>query len=182
MPMMDHPPKKKRGRPTKAEAQAKAEAQIAGGGPTPHLEGIAPSSAGSAVHQAAETEVPVAQPPPEPPRPILPPAARMPISSIITPTGPPSASQSSSSSGKRKPGRSTRSEPEHLPTEEAGIAREAEEYESPYARMGPESQGTPARAAVLRHREEPESGFRQPSTQEHSAQAPPASRSDPDTK
>ena len=186
MSPIEHPPKKKRGRPTKAEAQAKAEAegQTIGFEPvvTPRLEHVGPSIlappiVGSVVTPAVGTPQSI-QPSAEEVRSTLPAVSRMPISSIITPTAPQSTSQSSSSSGKRRRGRSTRSEPENFPTSEVGVASQSQEYESTYGRAAAESQDTPARTAVLRHREEAEHGSQlQPRrTQEPSAQALPTTQ------
>ena len=63
---------------------------------------------------------------------------------------PKSASQSSSSSGKRRRARSTKSEPEETP-----LARAGADYESPYGRVRGGAEDSPARTAVLRHREDP---------------------------
>ena len=180
---MEQQPRKKRGRPTKAEAQAKAEAHTAVRGPATLPEGVAPSSAGLVAPSALETEDPIIQPPVDPPRPSLPPPSRMLISSMVEPAGPASASQSSSPSGKRKRARSTRSEPDYLPVAGAeaapalALARPAEAYESPYARTRNESQGIPA--TVVPQREESEDGYEPLNTQEHDAQAHEASRSEP---
>ena len=156
---IDQPPKKKRGRPTKAEAQAKAESQ---GVPAESSSALRPPLA------VAPMATPLAAQPPELPLPVQTPVeerresqpavSRMNISSMLaaTPTGPGSASHSSSSSGKRRRGRSTRSEPENVPS--AGIVGGVEqfpEYESPYAHMGGEGIDSPARAAMIRRREEP---------------------------
>ena len=151
---LEGPPKKKRGRPTKAEAQARAEAQGGSGEP-----GLAP--------RPQMIETPVARPsiiqPPEPSsmepprsedtRPL--PGPGMSILSMLTPIAQKSTSQSSSSSGKRKRGKSTLIEPEDLAqTEEAGAAQ-TQQYESPYPARGVEAQDSPARTAVRRHRDEP---------------------------
>lgn len=156
---IEQPPKKKRGRPTKAEAQAKAEAQSMAG---------EASSASRIPVAAPPMATPVAAPPPELPpqaqtpvegrRESQPAVSRMNISSMLaaTPTGPGSASHSSSSSGKRRRGRSTRSEPgDVLSAGTAGGGEAFPEYESPYPRMGGEPVDSPARAAMLRRREEP---------------------------
>ena len=154
----EQPPKKKRGRPTKAEALARAEAHAVGGEaghasllqPPPALMIEPPVFAGP----DAPT---IVHPPAEEARPSLPAVTRMPISSILTPTAPTSASQSSSSSGKMRRGRSTRSEPEGLPTGETAGTEHSQGYESPYARMtGGTQEDTPARTAVRRHRDESE--------------------------
>ena len=173
---IDQPPhKKKRGRPSKADLQARSEGQPSSeAGPAPRPPPVEPASATLQARTASLPEAgSIDQPSPEETRP-LPPVSRMPISSILTPTVQQSTSQSSSSSGKRRRGRSTRSEPEDLPSAGTSGARAGQEYESPYARMAGQVQDSPARAAVLRHREEqdprppPHFEPRQPS-----AQAPP---------
>ena len=164
----EQPAKKKRGRPTKAEAQARADAQSASSEPSP---------AGPAPRPSA-LEMPIPQPQIAPrPEPLsIEPVrveetrpsqiARMPISSMLTPTGQKSNSQSSSSSGKRRRGRSTRTEPEDYPMTEAPTSRQQQEYESPYARMATDLQDSPARTAVLRHRDEPDSVSSHPGMQQ----------------
>lgn len=183
---IEQPPKKKRGRPTKAEAAARAEAY----GPSSE-----PSTVRRAVSVGSSFPAPAAAVAPEPTeaiatdtysieqtRPLQPPVSGMSISSMLTPAAPKTASQSSSSSGKRRRGRSTRSEPEDLPR--AGTSGAAtpsfgrrQEYESPYARMATESQDTPARAAVVRHREEhppdPLSPLQPPQPSQQEIPAPP---------
>jgi hypothetical protein len=134
------PPKRKRGRPTKASVQARA----AEPGPAPPVamspQAIQPATAAPAVQ--------------EEPKQTFVPTTRMPISAVLTPTAPKTASSSGSSSGKRMRTRSTRSEPEGYPMEVT--AGGEPEYESPYARepaaidpSGP----SPARAAVMRHQQ-----------------------------
>ncbi|KAK4550627.1 hypothetical protein LTR36_000206 [Oleoguttula mirabilis] len=145
--MAEPPIKRKRGRPTKAQSQAKAAAEASAysdPGPAPPTPlqispqtTVAPGSAGPGAAEEA--------------KPPLPPTARMPISAVLTPTAPKAVSSSSSSSGKRRRGRSMRSEAEGFGVN--NMAGSALEYESPYGRAVP--QDSPARAAVLRHREEP---------------------------
>lgn len=153
---IDHPPRKKRGRPTKAEAHARAEAQSAssepGSAPRPPFVGTAVAQPQPPIQPSEPLSL--ATPRTEEIRPA--PVPRMSVSSMLTPTGQKSNSQSSSSSGKRRRGRSTRSEPEDLPRVEESRSRQAQEYESPYARMGAELEESPARTAVLRHRDEPD--------------------------
>jgi hypothetical protein len=84
-------------------------------------------------------------------------AARMPIAAMLTPNPreSKSASHSGSSSGKRRRARSTKSEAQELARSQAGGAeRAAIRYESPYARIEPAGDDSPARAAILRHRED----------------------------
>ena len=179
--MEQQPPRKKRGRPTKAEAQARAEAQVgsveSGPAPRPRPAEIAP-----AVLQAppvVETAL-MGQPPPEEVRSL--PTSRMDLSTILTPTAPPSAGHSSSSSGRRRRGRSTRSEPEDIPSGgTAPGAAQPEQYQSPYTRVAIETQDSPARAAVLRHREEAEPRPPPyPPGQPPEVQPPPRTTSAPD--
>jgi hypothetical protein len=190
---IEQPPKKKRGRPTKAEAAARAEASSAPG---------EPSSAPRSLSVGASSMTPVAGSSLEPApvlsagptsaietRPSGPPVSRVPISSIVTPSIPTTTSQSSSSSGKRRRARSTRSEPEDLPrASSSGVdtsSRDTRQYESPYARMGTEPQPSPARTAILRHREDvspstpsqPEPTQQLPTTQPLSTSAPDPPRS-----
>ncbi|GIZ36992.1 hypothetical protein CKM354_000045600 [Cercospora kikuchii] len=161
------PAKKKRGRPTKAEALAKAEAAAASavsyGEPGPV------SLSRPVSHNTPQAQTQQAQPPPPPAaveeeptresRPSLPPVTRMPIASMLTPareleTG--GQSQPGSSSGRRRRARSTKSEPNDSP-----IRRPPEtstEYESPYGRSN--APDTPARAAISRHRDETTSAAR----------------------
>lgn len=175
---IEQPPKKKRGRPTKAESQAKKEGQSMGG---------ESSSILRPPIVMAPLAMPVGVPPPELAQPVQtpiqdrresqPPVSRMNISSMLaaTPTGPGSASNSGSSSGKRRRGRSTRSEPGDVPS--AGTAGGGEpfsEYQSPYARIGGEGFDSPARAAMMRRREEPRMEEQQgPGGQQPSPLLPP---------
>ena len=173
---LEGPPKKKRGRPTKAEAQARAEAQGGSGDPgsAPRPQLFEAPAARPPTMQPPEP-LPMEQPRSEDPRPH--PIPRMPISSMLTPTGQKSASQSSSSSGKRRRGRSVRSEPEDpAQTEESG-ARPAQEYESPYTKMAG-AQDSPARTAVLRHRDE---AATLPGAQQPGAPEPPPTTASPTT-
>ncbi len=141
-PTIEQAPKKKRGRPTKAEAAARAEASATTSEPSTarravSLGGSVPPPSAPPIEQARVETSPV-----EETRPVLPPVSRMEVSSLLTPSAPIPASQSSSSSGKRKRTRSTRSEPEGMPTAGASsFARnygQSQEYESPYARMAPQ--------------------------------------------
>jgi len=143
-------PKRKRGRPTKAQAQAKAAAAEAasqlGSAPPPHT-----SSPQSAPPAVSDTPAP-----PEEAKPSHPPVTKMPISAVLTPSAPKTASSSGSSSGKRRRTRSTRSEPEGYPMGGGGgIVGLSQDYESPYA-MEARSvmEMTPARSTIMRHREE----------------------------
>ncbi|KAK5172759.1 uncharacterized protein LTR77_002879 [Saxophila tyrrhenica] len=161
-PLEQHP-RKKRGRPTKAEAAARAEAQGMAGEPSSATRlpagGFPPFSPAATAPEALDPAMTASGPAAEEMRQTAPPVSRMPISSIITPTAPTTTSQSSSSSGKRRRGRSTRSEPESFPVAGTLGARQTEtrEYESPYAVAAADP--SPARAAVMRHREElPPSG------------------------
>ncbi|TKA67288.1 hypothetical protein B0A55_09238 [Friedmanniomyces simplex] len=143
-------PKRRRGRPSKADMQARDAAGSAGSseaGPAPPLvqyPQVPPQSVG--------TPVSVGPAPVEEPQPAQQSLTRMPISAVLTPVAPHTASSSSSSSGKRRRGRSMRNDPEGSVGESSGVPGQA--YESPYGRaMGPLGD-TPARAAVIRHREE----------------------------
>lgn len=162
-PAVSEPPvKRKRGRPTKAQAQAKAEAEAQARG-TSAVAGPAPPAPQQV---SPQTIMPSVMPAPalvEEPRPPLPPATRMPISAVLTPAAPKTASSSSSSSGKRRRGRSTRSEPEGLGL--AGSGGPSHEYESPYGRTEMPDD-SPARTAVMRHREEQAIPYPQPYQQQ----------------
>ena len=161
----EHPPKKKRGRPTKEEARLKTEAQ---GSSSEQGSRAPPIESGEQPAVGMLQAIPAPGPPPPDSRKSqpslevstrssLPAVSGMSISSMLTPTAPTtnSASQSSSSSGKRRCGKSTRSEPESQTPGTIARADSSLEYESPYARMAvPSMQASPARAAVLRHREE----------------------------
>ncbi|KAK4631906.1 hypothetical protein CLAFUW4_03343 [Fulvia fulva] len=142
------PPKRKRGRPTKAEAQAKAEAAAAlsGGDPGP-LSATTASRPSTSTSTPAPMAVTITSAPTAEAK--LPPATRMPIAAMLTPSAgePKSASHSSSSSGKRRHARSTKDEPEGSPTARAGTG-----YDSPYVRAAGTTEDSPARTAVLRHR------------------------------
>ncbi|EME48113.1 hypothetical protein DOTSEDRAFT_69899 [Dothistroma septosporum NZE10] len=145
------PPKRKRGRPTKAEAQAKAEAAAALSGADSN-----PMPTTTASRPSTSTSTPA-------PMPVtitsalcadarLPPATRMPIAAMLTPSAgePKSASHSSSSSGKRRRARSTKDEPEGSPSTRSGPG-----YDPPYSRTAAgTTEDSPARTAVLRHRPE----------------------------
>lgn len=174
--------KKKRGRPRKDDTQARSE-MVAAPGEVNIPPGPQPAGASMMVLQAQPspfTEPPLLeQPSAEELRP-LPPVSRMPISSILTPTIQQSTSQSSSSSGKRKRGRSTRSEPEDYPAAGPSGAGQAQTYESPYSRLTIETQDSPARAAVLRHREEHDARPPSRDPQQRSAQAPTTVTAGPD--
>lgn len=178
---IEQPPKKKRGRPTKAEAQAKAEASNVGSESSSAARlpiAAAPMTTPMAVQPPPE-QPPLAQAPAEERRPSAPQVSRMNISSMlaVTPTGGGgSASHSSSSSGKRRRGRSTRSEPGDVPSAgTAGGVEQFPEYESPYAQVGGEGVDSPARAAMLRRREEsrPEEQQQHPGAQPPQTYPPP---------
>lgn len=157
---IDPPSKKKRGRPTKAEALAKAEAAAASA--TPYSD-PGPVSMSRPVSQSTPQPQPLSTVVPAPridePKsalpPTLPPVTRMPIAAMLTPTAGEShsagQSRSGSSSGRRRRARSTKSEPGGESPLRGGN-ESGYDYESPYAR--PDAPDTPARAAVLRHREE----------------------------
>lgn len=153
------PPKKKRGRPTKAEAQAKADAAAAAASSSGEVGPASALSPAPPPHLSMQTPAPTAPMPPmvtatvpEEAKPTLPPSTRMPIAGMLTPAArePKSSSHSSSSSGKRRRARSTKSEPEESP-----MTRQGSQYESPYARVRAGADDSPARTAVLRHREDP---------------------------
>ena len=165
--------KKKRGRPTKEEAEAKKLAAAATGGaasessfgprlPIPqHLPTMAPAMVAS---------------PPIGPRASLPPAPRMPISTMITPTAQKTTSNSSSSSGKRRRGKSLRLERTD-PVAPMGTGASASQYQpplyqSPYGTVHAEE--TPARPAAMRPRDEASTASAPPSAA--SAQFPEAVR------
>ncbi|KAK0861713.1 hypothetical protein LTR87_016863 [Friedmanniomyces endolithicus] len=150
-PASEPAPKRRRGRPPKAETQAREAAAAASrseAGPAPPL---APHP--QIPSRAVSTPVSAAPAPAEEPQPPQQSSTRMPISAVLTPVAPHTASSSSSSSGKRRRGRSMRIDPEGPPGGSTGASGQI--YESPYGRaMGPLLEDTPARAAVLRHREE----------------------------
>lgn len=135
------PLKRKRGRPTKAEAQARAEAASS-------------SSAIEPITPRGRVQTPMsASVPPSPgvdtrPASNLPVTRGLPISAMITPTAPKSASHSSSSSGKRR--RRRRSD-EAFPDQAA--PQSAPAYFSP-TRQPPSFDDTPARTST-RHRDDP---------------------------
>lgn len=150
-PTSEPPAKKKRGRPTKAEQAAKEEAKAAAAAATAAASGESASAPMSrpTTQTPVPTQPPVVTAPPqaEEIKPALAVAARMPIAAMLTPTArdPKSASNSSSSSsGKRRRARSNRSE-----AEGGGNV-----YDSPYGRVVSAADDSPARTAVLRHREE----------------------------
>jgi len=164
-PTNEPPAKKKRGRPTKAEQAAKEEAKAAA---------AAAASTASGESASAPMSRPISQNPApnqlptttasqtEEIKPVMAAAARMPIAAMLTPTArePKSASNSgSSSSGKRRRARSNRLEMEGSENV----------YDSPNGRMGPGAEDSPARTAVLRHREEPSSASRGDSSAPHEA-------------
>ncbi|CZT20029.1 uncharacterized protein RCC_05886 [Ramularia collo-cygni] len=145
------PAKKKRGRPTKAEQAAKEEAKLAAVAAAATASGESASAPISrlATQTPAPTQVPTTMTThSEEVKPLMPAAARMPIAAMLTPTAhePKSASNSggSSSSGKRRRARSNR-----LEAEGGGNM-----YGPSHGRMDPEPDDSPARTAVLRHREE----------------------------
>ncbi|KAK0317159.1 hypothetical protein LTR82_011760 [Friedmanniomyces endolithicus] len=173
-PASEPAPKRRRGRPPKAETQAREAATAAGrseAGPAPPL----------AAHpqfpsRAVSTPVSTAPPPAEEPQPAQQSSTRMPISAVLTPVAPHTASSSSSSSGKRRRGRSMRIDPEGPPGGSAGASGPL--YESPYGRaMAPLSEDTPARAAVMRHREELQGTPQQLGLQAASSAARPGAES-----
>jgi len=153
----DQPPKRKRGRPPKVPGTQIGLTTAGSSGersappaplstrPQPHL---SPSTPALAAPEPAPTEEA---------KTTVPPPARMPISAVLTPTAPKTTSQPSSSSGKRKRGKSTRFEAEGAGSGlGSGAAVAGRAYESPYGRADSGGlEDTPARAAVLRHREEP---------------------------
>ncbi|KXT05880.1 hypothetical protein AC578_345 [Pseudocercospora eumusae] len=151
------PIKRKRGRPTKAEALRKAETA----GATSQTPGAPGPTSGPRMVTQASSQPTESSPGPattatEEVKPALPTATTMAIAAMLTPTArePQSASNShsSSSSGKRRRARSTKSEQESPVTR--GSASRQQEYDSPYARAGGPPD-TPARAAISRHREDP---------------------------
>lgn len=152
-PSNEPPPKRKRGRPTKAEQAAKEEAKAAAAAAAASVAASGESASAPmsrpTTQPPAPTQVPILPAPSaEEAKPVMAAAARMPIAAMLTPTArePQSASNSSSSSsGKRRRARSNRLEAEG----------DGNGYDSPYARMAPGSEDSPARTAVLRHREEP---------------------------
>lgn len=149
--------KKKRGRPTKADVEAKRLAAAATGGATsetsfgprlplpPHLPTMAPAMVES---------LPIG------PRASLPPPPSMPISTMITPTAQKTTSNSSSSSGKRRRGKSLRLDhTEPIPA--MGVVASASQhqqpsYQSPYGNV--QTEETPARMAAMRHPDETSTG------------------------
>lgn len=165
----DQPTKKKRGRPTKAEALAKAEAAAAS---VPAFGEPGPVSMSRPASQS--TPQPPPQPPPQPmttmlstartdePKPglppSLPPVTRMPIAAMLTPTaGEPhggSLAHARPSSGRRRRARSTKSEQEEGESPPGRGNETGADYESPYARH--DAPATPVKTAVLRHRGEEE--------------------------
>ncbi|TKA24098.1 hypothetical protein B0A50_06838 [Salinomyces thailandicus] len=160
-PSVTEPPiKRKRGRPTKAQTLAKAEAEAQARGSSmlagPALLLQQQQQQQQQISPRMMTPAPAPGPAleslpiEEQPKTALPPTTRMPISAVLTPTAPKTASSSSSSSGKRRRGRSTRSE---LEGPGVGGGGPGYEYESPYGREDV-PQDSPARTAVLRHREE----------------------------
>lgn len=155
-PTNEPPAKKKRGRPTKAEQAAKEEAKVAAAAAAAAASGepaSAPMSRPISQNPASNQLPTTNAPQNEESKPVMAAAARMPIAAMLTPTArePKSASHSgSSSSGKRRRARSSRLEAEGPESV----------YDSPYGRMGPGTEDSPARTAVLRHREEPSSSSR----------------------
>ncbi|WPH04034.1 Hypothetical protein R9X50_00691800 [Acrodontium crateriforme] len=146
------PVKRKRGRPTKASLaeRAQAEAQRRGGpgGPsavpmaTPVVQASPPVMTPTITPTIPRPELTLEVKPAPPP-----PTTRMPISAVLTPTAPKSASHSGSSSGRRKR-RSTRSDLDDPQPAEP-------EYESPYARVsGGEREGVVLGTAAYHSREE----------------------------
>ncbi|KAK0781558.1 hypothetical protein LTR91_016142 [Friedmanniomyces endolithicus] len=173
-PASEPAPKRRRGRPPKAETQAREAAAAASRsepGPAPPL---APHP--QIPSRAVSTPVSAAPAPAEEPQPAQLSSTRMPISAVLTPVAPHTASSSSSSSGKRRRGRSMRIDPEGPPGGSAGASGQI--YESPYGRaMGPLLEDTPARAAVMRHREEQQVTPQQLGPQPGSSAARPGAES-----
>lgn len=147
---VEPPPKRKRGRPPKTagvQVPRAASGAIARDEPSSSVIQVSPPCV---VAPGSLAAAPIA----EENRPTLPPLARMPIADILTPAPPKSGGSSSSSSGKRRRGRSMRLEQEQIGTIERPDLTAQQPYESPYARPASALEDTPARAAVLRHREE----------------------------
>ncbi|KAK3614630.1 hypothetical protein LTR56_027130 [Elasticomyces elasticus] len=144
----DPAPKRRRGRPPKAETQAKEAAAAAAAAASRHQAGPAPLQAPLPLVAQQSVSTPVSAT--EEARSTQSAPTRMPISAVLTPVVPHTASSSSGSSGKRRRGRSLRNEPEGSGS--GGPSGHA--YESPYGRAMAPLEDTPARAAVMRHREE----------------------------
>ncbi|EMC96580.1 hypothetical protein BAUCODRAFT_481270 [Baudoinia panamericana UAMH 10762] len=141
------PPKRKRGRPTKEESQAKAAARAERGeGPSVSVSAPSGPTAPSQSVSHAESSTDLASQA-DAAGPALPPATRIPISAVLTPTARKTGSSSSSSSGTRRRGRSMRSEL----GEASGYAQQ---YESSWGRVSVIPEGTPATTTAMRHREE----------------------------
>lgn len=174
----------------RAEAQAKAEAEAAAATTYPTNPAMAtPQSAiEAATLQAARTAPTLyAQPGPPPDAPQQaalmrgfsltqvqpappaveetkpqPPTTRLPVSDMLTPSAPPReppGSHSGSSSGKRRRARSTNKPEPEEPTS-AGASTSRSTYESPYGITEGDPEDTPARTAVMRHRDDHASASR----------------------
>lgn len=124
------PPKRKRGRPTKAEAQAKADAAALRGDPPPPQRQDSRVGLAQLLSSTEETR----------PRAVA--ESPRPLAVLTTPTGPKSASHSSSSSGKRRRAKPARLELEERTLQDIGTAA-GPAYQSPYSRIGPDTQETP---------------------------------------
>ncbi|KAK6440915.1 hypothetical protein LTR95_002871 [Oleoguttula sp. CCFEE 5521] len=142
------PPKRKRGRPPKNPPPAQLvpaalAASVGAAGPAYAPREALQYTAPLPSMQSSYTPGPSTLDP----RASLPLPQRVPISGMIsTPTGQRTSSNSSSSSGKRRRGRSMRLEPSSIAQMQPPV------YESPYAVVA-EQGDSPARAAILRHRE-----------------------------
>ena len=206
----ENPPKKKRGRPTKAEAQARDHVRTASGAlasaayPTTAPVGSASLSSQPA-YSAAGPSLPFVQPAVEtrtfsqPMQPAstssLPFTSGMSISSMLTPVTQTmmNASQTSSLSGRRKRARSVGTEledpavgePEQTASGEAVDERRREGYDSPYARpRSLDIQEQPVRDAARGHEEQTESDIARSRSYQHahaSASVPPDPASLPDS-
>lgn len=192
--------KRKRGRPTKAEAQAKAAessaaSSVAGASvrresaTTPRVAAPGPSAAPSPALAPASAPPASASPSVET-KPSLPSTSRVPISAMITtPTTQQTSSHSGSSSGKRRRRKSMRSEqgesreaqrepstgqPQSQPQQQQQQPYPYPHYESPYSRIEPDE--TPARSAGMRQYDDPlpgqPLGLRLPQANLHGSRPP----------
>ena len=140
--------KKKRGRPRKAETLAKAEPSTTPSSDPGPLRSVFPAATSAPPPAAVSTPTDYTRPPSQS-------TSRMPIAAMLTPTQGPqdTASPSSTSSGKRRRARSTRSEPgDPLPA--LAPAPESQEYVSPDVSMSGLTDDSPARPIVPRPLEE----------------------------
>lgn len=161
-PPTDPPAKRKRGRPTKAsiaeraQAEAQRRGEYTGLSSTPGPQMSPPLMISTTQRRESVEEL----------RPSLPPSTtRMPISAVLTPTAPKSASHSGSSSGKRKR-RATRTE--------ADEGKEAlHEYETPSGPRAGTMEELAARPAIYDPRED--------TTAPSQTSRPPTHRESPDT-